>query len=603
MTRRNLFGMAAKELSCAPSWPLKAPAAPTSKGMGSIERGRLFACAGAASNHVALAIDDLQVCAERLPCAPVRPQRPHRSSAAIHPTVRVQIRRAAITVALALAVVGCGRETDPRLSPDDPAVQAYGYGPIPNRNITYQPDVMIIGGGPKAIRSVSADGLTWVIDGKARNAKALKVGDVMFATSRAVGRVFEIEPQGSDLAVTVLPIGLGEIIRNGTIDIDTTISPAEALTSTWSLPAGARRSSWIEGPAHGLRSAVWYPELDEVELLPVGQTRKDSAKLRIGDFEIEPYFKFNGAVQQTGDIAPDYAAPAPADRGRDQGASDPSLQVVDSGDTQLGIKVMRSQGRGLKYGADFRLTGKSLKIRSHLPFIDGKLGDDSSLVLDGIDRIDIGLFGGAEHGATDNVKIRLEVPAEMTVPIPPTVTDGVPLALHLKFKLIVDTAFSGANSTLWSRGVYKVVGPMGFDHGKALVPKLEVRKPMIDMMGVTVGASGIVTAVEFRFLPGVGTAAAMAGPYGKLTVSAGLSRGSVMGLVADCKGVALKADVAAGLGVLVDLDFKDYLKHFEQSSRWQQLAKVRKTEAELFETTGSIIDRKYVVPNVPICNR
>ena len=39
----------------------------------------------------------------------------------------------------------------------DPAVLAYGYGPKPNRHVRYQPDVVLIGDGPHAIRTVSPD--------------------------------------------------------------------------------------------------------------------------------------------------------------------------------------------------------------------------------------------------------------------------------------------------------------------------------------------------------------------------------------------------------------------------------------------------------------
>jgi hypothetical protein len=39
----------------------------------------------------------------------------------------------------------------------DEATLTYGYAPVPNHSVTYQPDVIFIEGGPHAIRSVSAD--------------------------------------------------------------------------------------------------------------------------------------------------------------------------------------------------------------------------------------------------------------------------------------------------------------------------------------------------------------------------------------------------------------------------------------------------------------
>src|SRR5438094_4543889 len=101
-------------------------------------------------------------------------------------------------LATLMFVSGCRREA--KLRPDDPAVFAYGYGPQPNRHVKYQPGVVMLAGGPKAIRAVSDDSLTWTIDGKAEGASDLKVGKVMFASSRAVGRITELQRRGNDLA-------------------------------------------------------------------------------------------------------------------------------------------------------------------------------------------------------------------------------------------------------------------------------------------------------------------------------------------------------------------------------------------------------------------
>src|SRR5690348_784045 len=56
------------------------------------------------------------------------------------------------------------------------ALLAYGYAPDPHGTAVYQPDVVLVGGGPGIVRSVSADGLTWTIDGRAPNADKLAVG-------------------------------------------------------------------------------------------------------------------------------------------------------------------------------------------------------------------------------------------------------------------------------------------------------------------------------------------------------------------------------------------------------------------------------------------
>src|SRR5438552_1081224 len=53
------------------------------------------------------------------------------------------------------------------------ALLAYGYAPDPHGSAVYQPDVVLVGGGPQIVRSVSDDGLTWTIDAHAPNADKL----------------------------------------------------------------------------------------------------------------------------------------------------------------------------------------------------------------------------------------------------------------------------------------------------------------------------------------------------------------------------------------------------------------------------------------------
>lgn len=83
--------------------------------------------------------------------------------------------RLLIVFAYALLVGACGKsERAAETKLVDQATQTYGFGMIPNPAVTYQPDVIVVGGGPKAIRSASADGLMWIIDGRAQNARELR---------------------------------------------------------------------------------------------------------------------------------------------------------------------------------------------------------------------------------------------------------------------------------------------------------------------------------------------------------------------------------------------------------------------------------------------
>ncbi|NEA33711.1 hypothetical protein [Streptomyces sp. SID13031] len=99
--------------------------------------------------------------------------------------------------------------------------QRYGKAPVKSpKDMTYQPGVVIIGGGPKAIRHVSSDGLTWTMDKSASGMSDLAPGKVMYASSKALGKVVKVEPAGDDVAVLLAPIELTDLIKDGTLEFD-----------------------------------------------------------------------------------------------------------------------------------------------------------------------------------------------------------------------------------------------------------------------------------------------------------------------------------------------------------------------------------------------
>lgn len=78
-------------------------------------------------------------------------------------------------LALALTATACGgsgpREDAVAEVNGQPLTEAelrYGQAPVPDDAVTYQPDVVLLPDGADAVVSVTADGVTWTIDGDAR---------------------------------------------------------------------------------------------------------------------------------------------------------------------------------------------------------------------------------------------------------------------------------------------------------------------------------------------------------------------------------------------------------------------------------------------------
>ncbi len=497
---------------------------------------------------------------------------------------RIKLARiVALCIGSAIAHEACvGRQT-PREDPSDPAVMTYGYAPRPDGSVRLQPDVVIVGGGARAIKSVGDDGLTWTIDGSAKNAGELKLGQIAFVTSRAVGRVVQIKRQDRALVLTLAPVALTDVVRDGELRIAHEMTPETFLyrelpilpgmISAPGAPVALRTTPSSE--SFGVVPATLFEAGAPVSPPSGGipQTSKSSFKIKIGEFDVEPYFK--GEIK-----GPEHK-------------------------NKIGLKITRNLGKvgtnltgGLKFSGDVTLLVDKLHLQTHVPIADGKIGAHSSVQVHGIKGLLLALSAGVEHGLQDNQRIRAEVPLELTAQIPPgPETGGIPMVAQIKFKFIVQTAFSSKHATLGGEGRYSLDGPLGYAKGSIAEPVLKVEQSILDNLdGISLGASGIVVAWETRFLVGIGTTAAMAGPYVKVTVATGVSRGSVLGApLADCKGATLKIDVGGGVGVQLAsaTAIMETLKRV--------LGKSPKLEFEAVEAMATVFTRSSVVPDVPIC--
>ncbi|MEP7242672.1 MAG: hypothetical protein ABI885_03195 [Gammaproteobacteria bacterium] len=105
----------------------------------------------------------------------------------------------------------------------------FGVSPKLDKRVTYQPDVIVMEHGAEAIRSLSADGFTWVIDANAPGAAEIQPDKIMFATGRVVGRVLKVARRGNDLDVTLGPVELTDVIEEAHIDYTGAIDPATMI--------------------------------------------------------------------------------------------------------------------------------------------------------------------------------------------------------------------------------------------------------------------------------------------------------------------------------------------------------------------------------------
>src|SRR5258708_15421514 len=210
---------------------------------------------------------------------------------------------AVVLLAAVATVVGCKRTAPPEPAgarADQSAATAttlseaerhFGVSPTFNKDVRYQPAVIVMEHGAEAIRANSSDGMTWTLDANVPHAAEIQKDRILFATGRAVGRVLAVERKGDTLAVTLGPVELTEVFEelhvsyHGALDPSKMIayyapdSPgtytdlnaaAEPSSNLLSAPRESRSASLLDsgdfprtrldgGEQVSLKSAFWNP--------------------------------------------------------------------------------------------------------------------------------------------------------------------------------------------------------------------------------------------------------------------------------------------------------------------------------------------------------
>ncbi len=471
---------------------------------------------------------------------------------------------------------GGGPVPYPAVSVDPAAAAQYGYAPIPDSRVSYQPDVVFIGGGASSIRWASDDGLMWGIDANAPGARNLHVGSVMFATGRAVGRVDALADEGESRVVVIEPVNLGDIVRNADLALDLTYDPT--AVSYQLLPDMAADEAAAQAP-----DASTAPEASAA---PSGSGDPTSVVL--------PPIRLVGTA-----ISPAPSAPPPLKSCGEVAIGSWSVKpCLDPKSISLAIDWKGAPN--LKFGGVISLLTSNVRFRSQTSVASGS--ESGSTKIEGIEGLRVQLFGGVSRGSSDNTKVKLEVPVDSYYPIPPSpATFGLPITEYVEFKVIVEMAFSGANSTLQADGTYNLGGTVG--DGSPIAVRV-VNSIINSLRGVTLGPSGLVIAGRFKFQAGLGTYGAVAGPYAFLTASMGLTKGSVLGgPLADCRGASLGLWTGVGIGAQVDLSKLGFKLSRDVSLLGLTIPAGTgiKFKAEN-ETSVNVFSAKQVVPDVPVCN-
>ena len=436
-----------------------------------------------------------------------------------------EFRRASGLAALLILalVAGCSRTQPVRtgkphqLKKSDMSVaeQKYGIAPVPDDSVTYQPDVIIVGGGAESVRSQNPNGFIWTIDADAARADELVPGKVFFLTNRAVGRVLDVRRNGGDLVVSIGPVDITEIVSEAHIHItDMPIDFGEALAYTapdfpGQIVASVRRESAARAvPAVFTPGSDWsFYKTTDTPPAP------DVTKL------IEKNFRIAPVVSRSG----------------------------------IGIRVT-ADGGGLKVLAESTVHLLMPTLNVHLDITPRGGVTEASVELKGAAGLSWKFFAGTDVGLKANVNGLLQPDTDFSIPVGGI--GPVPLAVTVRQRFLIKTGLGVRNSTLSAQGDYTfnggfrvgyvnktwgVAGPIGFTATQSMARTGG---------GLSLGAEGINLADQIKVIVGVGAFGFAAGPYFSFTSAVGALKQSDIGMIA-CTGATLDVKLSGGVGYVI----------------------------------------------------
>jgi hypothetical protein len=407
------------------------------------------------------------------------------------------------------------------------AEQKYGVAPVPDKSVTYQPDVIIVGGGAAAIREQSSNGFIWTIDARAPHADDLVPGKVFFMTNRAVGRVLEVHKSGSDLVVTVGPVDITEIVSEAHIHIvDMPINFGEALMYTapdlpgqfaWDRPL--REPSAV--PAVLRRQSGW------------GLYRMQAAGPPVGG---PPAANPNSVPDVSSLLAKNFKA------------------VPFASEDGVGVHVT-ADGAGLTASAEAVIRLATPKLSVHLDITPFGGVTRASVELTGAAGLSWKFNVGTDVGLKGNVDGVLQPDVDFSIPVGGI--GPVPLAVTVRQKFLIRTGFGVRNSTLSASGDYTFTGgfKVGYFNKKWSPPQgpanFTTNESLVQTgTGISIGLEGLNLADQMKVIVGVGAYGFAAGPYFSFTSAIGAFRNSDIGMIR-CNGAILDIKLSGGVGYVI----------------------------------------------------
>ena len=480
----------------------------------------------------------------------------------------------------------------------------YGIAPQRTGTVEYQPEVIVMEHGDKAIRSVASNGMEWEFDANAEHVGEFQEGKIVFATGRAVGRIISLKREGDSVKAILGPIQLTDVIKNGKFKMDSPISadnvisyvapdypqeaesPLEDKKTSDQFGGGARIERAVV--VSRIRSGIWTP-------MSVAETYSDGRRVafqKVGDrwttsrlavagidpsLQVNPFIHIQRAAFQQqlpgvpGMQTPQFpSVPFTPQPPANTGGTPPTVDVGDIRTTgvmnpsYIGVQFYsKNAPGGLAVFAEALMDVKDIHLHFSLDIVN------STIVTCGLD------LGGAlgvtlhmdSHTAKDfqvNLHKKWWVPIDLTIPIGLGNVAGVPFSVTFNMMLNVNTGFSAKQSILTAEGDYTYSGGLWAGYKKnggwqvTSATNLAARTDMgRSIQGISVGINSLVMAASIRAMVGIGAFGFNTGVYIGMRFDGTLLRQADIAL--PCRKATIGVFLDSGVGYSLPGFFVDVL--------------------------------------------
>jgi hypothetical protein len=431
--------------------------------------------------------------------------------------------------------------------------QKYGMAPKRGAGVVYQDQVVLMEHGDKAVKTWNTNGIEWTLDGSDPQVNTLQEGQILFATSRCVGRVLKLTRTGSDVTVILGPVQLTDLIKQGNLtyeeplDLNTlTAVQTPDFPGAFGSPIADQMKKAQPGSDAG-SDVRYYIVSPAGKWRPMRTIRRAAdAQLALwddGDAPRPPVFRASYSPGQLPDVFfNDELTAAPC--------------WLDCGGLGLRMTATRD-GVTVKIAVIFHV--REPRLRFGAGIYNGSIA--GWVALTGAAGFDMTMEGLSDQGFSANINQTGAIPVDLLLPLG---IAGVPIEAHFHQNVSLATGFSAKTSVLQAHANFDVSGnlTLQYEGGKFTVPPMKaklINSLSGDVNGVSMGINSVVFAIDQQLLVGVGVAGFATGPYVSLTSSiTALKQASEAGTmtmmnapVADCRQGTFLMSINGGIGYAI----------------------------------------------------